>query len=112
MLSAAVICEIDPPGADAKIQIIQNRLKHDSLGELPGDIVRYLADAAEYTVAQLIGVARKALLRCLGSKEAPHSPPCEATFERVHQAHQFRWHFALRMQAFRNQEYRRLARKS
>jgi chromosomal replication initiation ATPase DnaA len=71
MLSAAIVCEIEPPGPEAKIQIIQSRLEAEGLGELPDDIAHYLANAAEYTIAQLIGVARKVLLQCAVTKEAP-----------------------------------------
>lgn len=71
MLSAAVVCEIEPPGPEAKVQIIQSRLEAEGLDELPDDIAHYLADAAEYAIAQLIGVARKVLLQCAVTKEAP-----------------------------------------
>ena len=71
VLSAAVVCEIEPPGPEAKVEIIQSRLEAENLGELPGDIARYLANAADYTIAQLIGVARKVLLRCSITKETP-----------------------------------------
>jgi chromosomal replication initiation ATPase DnaA len=71
MLSGAVVCEIEPPEPEAKVETIQSRLKAEGLGELPGDIARYLANAADYTIAQLIGVARNVLLRCAVTKEAP-----------------------------------------
>lgn len=73
MLSAAVVCEIEPPGPEARVQIIQSRLEAEGLGELPDDIAHYLANAAEYTIAQLIGVARKVLLQCGVRKEVPTS---------------------------------------
>lgn len=77
-LSAGLVCDLQPPGLEARIAILEGKAQLEHV-QLPADVARFIAERASDSVRQLEG----ALIRLLAYCDFSSSPPTVELATRV-----------------------------